>query len=85
MGEREPDFECAICQRWVDMRWNRSGADRLIAPICNWCQRSYGGHGTGLTAGSFRDRREVLRGFALSEALRCEAAQQKWRQADALA
>ena len=79
------DFDWAICQSRVDMRWSRYRHDGPIAPVCRRCETYYGRHRSVPMAGAFRDRREVRRGLALSEALRCEAAQQKWRQADARA
>lgn len=81
----EPDFTCAICQCNVEMRWSMGRRFDPLAPICRYCEMEYGGNGRGQSGGAFRDRREVVRGMALAEALRCEAAQQKWRQADARA
>lgn len=82
MGE---DFDCAICQRRVCLRWNQRGALRQFPPICRGCESHYGKRPISMGPGTFRDRREIARGHAISEALRCEAAQQKWRQADARA
>jgi hypothetical protein len=83
MGDR--DFDCAICLRRVCMRWTAGRRFDPVAPLCRWCEQTYGGNGRGQSAGSFRDRREVIRGIALSEALRSEAAQQNWRQRHASA
>lgn len=79
-NERLPDFVCAICQRNVDMRWAgfRVRKDTPLAPFCVYCEQQYSA-GIGQTQhGSFRDRREVKRGFAIAEALHCAAMQQKW-------
>lgn len=80
-----PDFDCAICQRRICMRWDRGRADGQIAPICRCCEQHYGGRGTNQSAGAFRDRREVVRGLALAEVLHCEASQQNWRPGHASA
>lgn len=73
-----PDFQCKLCERVVDMRWYGRGRDTPLAPICFSCEREYReGHGTP-TGGSFRDRREVMRGFAVAEYLHCAAARMQW-------
>lgn len=73
-------FHCAICERIVEMRWNRyPGPDAVIPPLCNWCERDYS-RGIGKPShGAFRDRREVMRGFALAEALLTTANRQQWQ------
>ena len=73
------DFECAICQRRIDMRWNpRRGSGATLPPVCLYCEGIYSrGHGKP-SGGTFRDRRTVTQGLALAEALRCEAAHKKW-------
>lgn len=80
MSDQFTDFACAICQRTICMRWNYGKRDKIIPPICNICEQHYSsGYGCSVKDGSFRDRREVTRGLALAEALRCEAATQQWR------
>lgn len=72
-------FICAICQREIDMRWNRAGPDAQIPPVCRYCERQYS-RGVGKPQhGSFRDRREWQRGVALAEALHVEAMRKTWR------
>lgn len=74
----EPSFVCAICQRAISIRWNGRGRDAHIPPVCLSCERNYS-QGIALAShGAFRDRREVRRGLALAEALRCEAMRQTW-------
>lgn len=74
----EPNFHCAICGMEVCMRWTVRGRHRVMPPICPCCEHDYS-KGTGKAQhGSFRDRREVVRGLALAEALRCEAARIQW-------
>ncbi|RSU58595.1 hypothetical protein BRX36_20240 [Sphingomonas sp. S-NIH.Pt1_0416] len=76
---RLPDFECAICQRMVDMRWHvRASAKSSMEPICAACEAEYSKGIAKPKHGAFRDRREVMRGFALAEALRCAAMQKEW-------
>lgn len=71
-------FICAVCERDVDMRWNRrNGPDRIVPPICPYCERHYGSRGP--QAGAFMDRRKAVQISALAEALHTEAAHQKWR------
>lgn len=77
MGE---DFTCAICQRKVDMRWAgfRVRKDTPLPPFCTYCEHQYT-QGIGRPQhGSFRDRREVIRGFAIAEALNAAAMHKKW-------
>lgn len=72
------DFTCAICRRLIEMRWNRPGRGECIPPICLYCEGQFSS-GVGKPAGgSFRDRRTVIRGFAIAEALRTAAAHKKW-------
>ena len=71
-------FVCAICQNEKSLRWNVSGRTKTIPPICFHCETHYGGKSGHLQSGSFRDRREVTRGLALAEALRCAASHKKW-------
>lgn len=74
----EVAFTCAICQRAIDMRWNRRGPDETIPPVCRYCEGEYS-RGVGVPfAASFRDRRVIAQGFALAEALRCEAVRMTW-------
>lgn len=76
---RLPDFECVICKQVVDMRWHvRASAATNLEPICSYCETQYGSGIAKPKHGSFRDRREVMRGFALAEALRCAAMQKEW-------
>lgn len=72
------DFDCAVCRTRVCMRWSYGRGIDPIPPLCRWCERAYGGKGTNQSAGSFRDRREVIRGLALSEALHSEAVRKTW-------
>lgn len=74
------NFICAICRYPVEMRWNSPRRpDAIIPPLCRCCERQFS-EGIGKpTAGSFRDRREVVRGFAIAEALRTEVGHQQWR------
>jgi hypothetical protein len=74
------DFDCAICQRQICMRWNFTGPTMTIPPICRLCEDWYT-RGVGKpTAGSFRDRREVMRGFAIAEALHSAAGSKRWSE-----
>lgn len=75
--EEQPDFACAICERQVEMRWNWRNA--IIPPICLFCEQWYLPRASTPRHGSFRDRREVCRGFAIAEALANQAALKKWR------
>lgn len=61
------------------MRWNFGrGRDQILPPICRYCESVYA-RGVGAPhAGAFRDRREVLRGLVVAEALHCEAARKMW-------
>lgn len=62
------------------MRWRRPGRDTPLAPICIGCERDFS-EGVGRpAAGSFRDRREVMRGFAVAEYLQAAALRQQWSQ-----
>jgi len=71
-------FTCAICERQIDTRWNMPGRAMTIPPFCQGCEHQYT-QGIGMpTAGSFRDRRQVQRGFAIAEALHSAAAQKRW-------
>ncbi len=78
---RLPDFVCVICQRTVEMRWHvRASRNSSLEPICGGCEHEYS-RGLGMPKhGSFRDRREVMRGLALAEALRTTAAHMKWNR-----
>lgn len=78
-ADRGP-FTCVICRHSVDMRWNHlRGPGQIVPPICLSCERSYS-HGVGKPkGGTFRDRRNVMRGVALAEALHSEAARQNWK------
>ncbi len=72
------DYVCAICQRLVSTRWNIRGRTQSIPPFCGSCEHEYT-RGIGQPRhGSFRDRREVMRGFAIAEALHNAAMQKKW-------
>jgi hypothetical protein len=78
MNKAQQDFVCAICQRPVEMRWNRHGPDETLPPLCRCCEAEFS-RGVGKPAdGSFRDRRIIRQGYALTEALRTAAAHQKW-------
>lgn len=74
----EEDFTCAICQRSICMRWPGRGRDAQIAPVCTYCERSYSEGRGKPTAGSFMDRRMVVRVIALAEALHDAAARMQW-------
>ena len=80
-AERARDFVCVVCERAVDMRWSlRPHRHSSIKPICSYCEDQYT-QGVGKPKhGSFRDRREVMRGLALAEALRTTAAHMKWNR-----
>lgn len=72
------DFTCVICQHRIWMRWNVVGPGEQIPPVCRSCESHYA-KGAGQTmAGSFRDRREAIRLFAVAEALHCAAKQIQW-------
>ena len=73
---READFECGICGRMIEMRWNFRA--RIIPPICPPCEDSYSSRRGVPRYGSFRDRREVMRGFAVTEALLSTASIKQW-------
>lgn len=81
----EDDFTCAICRRPVCMRWSMGRRFDPLPPICRSCEHGYGGNGRGQSGGSFRDRREVVRGIALAEALRTEALTMQWGRCHAAA
>lgn len=76
--ESAEDFTCAICERVISMRWNGRGPGTIKPPLCLYCEGLYS-QGVGKpSAGALGDRRMVRQGFALSEALRCEAARKSW-------
>lgn len=78
-----PDFQCKLCDRAVDMRWARPGRDTPIPPFCSYCEFEFSkGHGKP-SGGSLRDRREVMRGFAVAEFLHCEAGRMAWESKNA--
>lgn len=73
-------FVCAICERMQDDPYAsvRRGPDRAIPPICRYCEGDFT-RGKGRPhGGSFRDRREVMRIFALAEALLRAATTKQW-------
>ena len=76
----QSDYDCAICQRRVSMRFVYTPGKPWtpVRPLCLSCERDYSrGVGKPL-GGSFRDRRNVTIGLALAEGLRCEAAHLSW-------
>lgn len=78
MRSPHPDFCCAICQRIVDTRWNHVGRDEEVPPICRWCEHEYTDRVGKPVAGSFRDRRDAMRIYALAEALHTAAMRIHW-------
>jgi len=72
-------FVCAICEREIEMRWNTHGPDRVVPPVCRYCESHYGSR-TKLTAGSFMDRRKAKQIGALAEALSGKAHCMQWSQ-----
>jgi hypothetical protein len=85
VDREETGFTCVICQRFICTRWNGRGPWSHIEPICVGCERHYS-EGIGKpTAGAFRDRRNVIRGLSLAEALHDEAARQNWSKQNARA
>lgn len=82
------DFTCAICQREATNCWNWSPKDYERAPVCKSCERGHTGwpFRRGVQPpkhGSFRDRREAVRIFALADALHDEAARMDWNKTHA--
>ncbi|HLY89066.1 MAG TPA: hypothetical protein VKQ27_08785 [Acetobacteraceae bacterium] len=85
MSDSKAGFTCVICQRFICTRWNMPGRVSQIEPVCTGCEGQYT-QGIGKpTDGSFRDRRNVIRGFSLAEALHDEAARQNWSKRHAIA
>ncbi len=83
--ELAENFHCAICQREICMRWNRPGRETQLPPFCRYCEHQHT-QGIGMPrGGSFRDRREVQRGFAISEALNAAAHAKQWSKSHASA
>ena len=75
------DFTCAICERAVCMRWNSVGVNEVIPPLCRYCESRYGPRSRWLDGiGKFRDRRIVIQGLALAEALESEARSRFWME-----
>lgn len=74
-------FTCIACEREVDRRWwNSRDRDRSLPPICFYCERTYT-KGVGKPShGSFMDRRNATRIFALAECLLGSASQIEWSQ-----
>jgi hypothetical protein len=79
-SDYQRDFNCGICGRIVTMRWNRTGPDEIIPPICASCEREFSHRIGKPIGGTLRDRREVRRGFAVAEALHSEACRMKWEK-----
>ena len=78
MSKADEFFTCVICQHEISLRWNTSFQHKQLPPICRYCESEYA-KGTGKpSAGSFRDRREVIRGFVMAEALYAAAARIRW-------
>mgnify|MGYP001758574395 FL=1 len=78
MISQEPDFCCVICERKVNTRWCSVGRDEEVPPVCRYCERQYA-EGVGKpAAGSFRDRRNAMRIYALAEALHTAAMRIQW-------
>lgn len=70
-------FDCIICQRAVnDVFGARNGRERPIAPICLYCEKTYGDRGPN--AGNFMDRRIACRLSAISNALDGAARSIEW-------
>lgn len=80
-------FACGICARIAGPeRWRVTDREAEAPPICRGCEiefttisefprARYVGAPRG---GSFRDRREAMRLFAIAEALHVEAMRQTW-------
>lgn len=78
MMSEHPDFCCVICERQVNTRWSSVGPTEELPPVCRYCEKTYA-EGVGkATAGSFRDRRNAIRIYALAEALHTTAMQIHW-------
>lgn len=75
--EKPEPFVCAICSREASNRWNWSPRDYERPPICKGCEACY--RVQRPRGGSFRDRREAMRLYAIAEALATEATQIEWR------
>lgn len=78
MMSSHPDFCCVICERQVSTRWSSVGPTEEQSPVCRYCEGQFA-QGVGKpTAGSFRDRRNAIRIYALAEALRTAAMRIHW-------
>lgn len=78
MMSQHPDFCCAVCKRTVSTRWSHVGPDEELPPVCRYCERTLT-EGVGKpAAGSFRDRRNTMRIYALAEALHAAAMRIQW-------
>jgi hypothetical protein len=69
-------FDCTVCERPVTDYNNRGGRDRSIAPICMYCEKTYGDRAPN--AGAFMDRRIAVRLSAMANALRSTASMIEW-------
>ena len=78
MISSEPDFCCVVCERNVNTRWNHVGRDEELAPVCRWCEREHTAGVGSPAAGSFRDRRNTMRIYALADALHTAAMRITW-------
>jgi hypothetical protein len=76
----EEDFTCAICERNISMRFNvyHNGRNKQHPPICTGCETEHGRNIGKPDSGSFMDRRMVVRGNAIAQALHSAALRQKW-------
>lgn len=70
-------FTCAICRRDVQDWPGRRGPSRQIAPVCRYCERTYGDRAP--QAGAFTDRRKAVHISALAAAINAEANAKTWK------
>lgn len=90
MKEASASFSCVCCgshRNGINVYAARTGRDREIAPICLSCERTASYDWTGRartrnvgTAGTFMDRRNIMRGAALADHLAAEASRIAWRE-----
>ena len=79
MSLSAPNFVCVSCEREVDNRWwNPRWKNRVLPPLCAYCDGVYT-EGVGEPKhGSMMDRRNAMRLAALANLLRSKAASVEW-------
>ncbi len=74
-----PDFACVSCGHYVDMRWwNPRWQNRVLPPLCAYCEGNYTERVGNPKRGTMMDRRNAMRVAAMSELLRSTAAKIQW-------